>query len=56
MSDRSHIGILDYVGVYGRIASPINGPMDSVQVVKAVFVNVYFTSLGFEPRTCECAT
>ena len=35
----------------GRITSHGNGPMDSVQVEKAVFVKVSFASLGFEPRT-----
>ena len=48
------------VGVDGRFTSPKIGPMDSVQVGKAVFVKVSFASLGFEPRTFSypgsCAT
>ena len=31
-----------------------NGPMDSVQVGKAVFVKEDYTTLGIEPRTQGC--
>ena len=39
------------VGVYGRVTSPRNGSMASVQVGKAVFVKESYTTLGIEPRT-----
>ena len=39
------------VGVDGRITSPSNGPMDSVQVGKAVFVKQSYTTLGIGPKT-----
>ena len=34
------------VGVYGRVTSPRNGSMASVQVGKAVFVKESYTTLG----------
>ena len=34
-----------------RVTSLGNGPMDSVQVGKAVFVKESYTTLGIEPRT-----
>ena len=37
--------------INGRITSHGNGPMDSVQVGKAVFVKESYTTLGIEPRT-----
>ena len=36
---------------FGRVTSLGNGPMDSVQVGKAVFVKEDYTTLGIEPRT-----
>ena len=39
------------VGVCGRVTSPRNGSMASVQVGKAVFVKESYTTLGIEPRT-----
>ena len=39
------------VGVYGRVTSPRNGSMASVQVGKAVFVKESYTTLGIKPRT-----
>ena len=37
--------------VNGRVTSPRNGSMGSVQVGKAVFVKENYTTLGIEPRT-----
>ena len=37
--------------INGRITSHGNGPMDSVQVGKAVFVKENYTTLGIEPST-----
>ena len=37
--------------INGRITSHGNGPMDSVQVGKAVFVKESYTTLGIEPST-----
>ena len=44
--------VMDLDGwVDGRVTSPRNGSMGSVQVGKAVFVKENYTTLGIEPRT-----
>ena len=44
--------VMDLDGwVNGRVTSPRNGSMGSVQVGKAVFVKENYTTLGIEPRT-----